>query len=202
MNNIIPSKKREHPVELEIDQLVTERAKKRYVSEFLSSELTALSLHGGLESGGLSNNNSVEQEENGTMELDSDHESQVSQGKKITTSFTRRKHVVMVTDLDAETDSEQSEEEKTTSFEIPIEIRKSLKKIPKELLGNKSRIKEMVHERRISDIMENGKLSPIPEDPTSPVVEMEMDLDASLECEINKNYEAYSAEDDENVMEL
>lgn len=67
---------------------------------------------------------------------------------------------------------------------------------------NKSRIKEMVHERRISDIMENGKLSPIPEDPTSPIVEMEMDLDANLECEINKNYEGYSADDDENVMEL
>jgi hypothetical protein len=41
-----PSRKREHPVELEIDQLGTDRAKRRYVSEFLSSELTALSLYG------------------------------------------------------------------------------------------------------------------------------------------------------------
>lgn len=38
------TRKREHSPELEIDQLRTERAKKRYVSEFLSSELTALSL--------------------------------------------------------------------------------------------------------------------------------------------------------------
>ena len=36
------SKKRRHQIDL--DQLETERAKRRYVSEFLSSELTALSL--------------------------------------------------------------------------------------------------------------------------------------------------------------
>ncbi len=72
--------------------------------------------------------------------------------------------------------------------------------------GIKSRkIKEMIHERRISDIMENGKLSPIPEDPTSPVVEMEMDLDIYSGGGSNKNYEGYSSDNDENgdeVMEL
>lgn len=43
--NVTP-RKREHPVELELDQLGSDRAKRRYVSEFLSSELTALSLYG------------------------------------------------------------------------------------------------------------------------------------------------------------
>jgi hypothetical protein len=63
----------------------------------------------------------------------------------------------------------------------------------------------MMHERRIIDIMENSKLSPIPEDPTSPVVEMEMDLDVSLEDGSHKNYEGYLGDDDEDsdqVMEL
>ena len=72
--------------------------------------------------------------------------------------------------------------------------------------GSKSRkIKEITHERRISDIMENGKLSPIPEDPTSPAVEMEMDLDVSLEGVSHKNYGSYLGNDDEDgdqVMEL
>jgi hypothetical protein len=47
MNTLASSRKREHPIELDLDQLGTERAKRRYVSEFLSSELTALSLHEG-----------------------------------------------------------------------------------------------------------------------------------------------------------
>ena len=72
-------------------------------------------------------NYNAEQTENGTMELDNDQESTI-------VSPTRRKHVVMVTDLDAETDSEQSDEEKNASLEIPSEIRKTLKKIPNELL--------------------------------------------------------------------
>ena len=39
----------------------------------------------------------------------------------------------------------------------------------------------MTHERRInSDIMEDGKLSPIPEDPTSPAVEMDLDFDVIM----------------------
>ncbi len=67
------------------------------------------------------------------MELDIEQESQVPQ-RKTTASPTRRKHVVMVTDLDTETESEKSEEEENTSLEIPYEIRKTLKKIPKELL--------------------------------------------------------------------
>jgi hypothetical protein len=50
-------------------------------------------------------------------------------------SPTRRKHVVMVTDLDAETDSDKSEDENNLSLEIPSEIRKTLKKIPNELLA-------------------------------------------------------------------
>jgi len=119
--NLAPSRKREHPGEL--DQLGTERAKRRYVSEFLSSELTALSLHG---NESLSNNN-AEQIENCIMELENDQAS-------TPISPTRRKHVVMVTDLDAETDSDQSEEEKNSSLEIPREIRKTIKKIPNELL--------------------------------------------------------------------
>jgi len=63
----------------------------------------------------------------------------------------------------------------------------------------------MMHERRISDIMENGKLSPIPEDPTSPAVEMDLDFDTNLEGEIRKNYEGYLGDNDEDgdeVMEL
>lgn len=50
-------------------------------------------------------------------------------------SPTRRKHVVMVTDLDAETDSDQSEDENHPSLEIPREIQKTLRKIPNELLA-------------------------------------------------------------------
>ncbi|CAB4412752.1 unnamed protein product [Rhizophagus irregularis] len=41
----------------------------------------------------------------------------------------------MVTDLDAETDSDQSEDENNPSLEIPREIQKTLKKIPNELLA-------------------------------------------------------------------
>jgi hypothetical protein len=61
------------------------------------------------------------------MDLDNNQES-------TSVSYTRRKHVVLVTDLDTETDSEQSEEEKNTTLEIPREIKKTLKKIPNELL--------------------------------------------------------------------
>ncbi|RIA95541.1 hypothetical protein C1645_757154 [Glomus cerebriforme] len=212
--NLTLPRKREHPAELDLDQLGTERAKRRYVSEFLSSELTALSLRG---NESLSNN-IVVQPENCIMDIEDNQ----------AVSPTRRKHVVMVTNLESETDSEHSEEE-NTSFEIPREIRKSLKKIPKELLvprtenpvralvlyqrppwlpqesftqGNKPRKnKEMMHERRIIDIMENGKLSPIPEDPTSPAIEMDLDFGTNLEGEIHKNYEGYLGDDDE-MMEL
>nr|CAG8469954.1 4876_t:CDS:2 [Entrophospora candida] len=75
----------QHSPELEIDQLRTERAKKRYVSEFLSSELTALSL------------------QNDEDPIDP---------KNVSSSPPRRKHVVM----------------------LPLEIKRSIKKIPKELL--------------------------------------------------------------------
>jgi hypothetical protein len=66
-------------------------------------------------------------------------------------------------------------------------------------------IKEIMHERRISDIMENGKLSPIPEYPTSPAIEMDLDFDANLGSGVHKNYEGYLGDNDEcgdDVMEL
>ncbi|RGB29312.1 hypothetical protein C1646_713886 [Rhizophagus diaphanus] len=215
------SRKREHPVELELDQLGSDRAKRRYVSEFLSSELTALSLHGNESS---TNNN--ERNENYIMDLENNQD-------YTPVSPTRRKHVVMVTDLDAETDSDQSEDENNPSLEIPREIQKKLKKIPNELLaprtenpvralvlyqrppwlpqdsftqGSKSRmIKEIMHERRICDIMENGKLSPIPEYPTTPPIEMDLDFDSNLGSGIHKNYEGYLGSNNEygdDVMEL
>lgn len=65
-------------------------------------------------------------------------------------------------------------------------------------------IKEIMHERRICDIMENGKLSPIPEYPTSSI-EMDLDFDANLGSGIHKNYEGYLGANDEygdDVMEL
>ncbi|CAG8687784.1 29637_t:CDS:2 [Racocetra persica] len=204
---VLPSRrKREHSVEVEIDQLETERAKRRYVSEFLSSELTALSLHNNEEDANLLKNKSP----------------------------SSRKHVVMVTDLDAY-ESEDSEEksdvkdECSSSITMPHEIRRSLKKIPHELLlprtdnpvralvlyqrppwlptepsnsepkgTNPRKNKEVVHERRISEIMDNGKLSPIPEDPVIDSEEMDLDLDV----ENNRiSYDGYLGDDDEDGVE-
>ncbi|CAG8520636.1 1885_t:CDS:2 [Gigaspora rosea] len=205
---VLPSRrKREHTVEVEIDQLETERAKRRYVSEFLSSELTALSLHNNEEDSSVNN---IKQ-----MNLDAN----LLKNK----SPSSRKHVVMVTDLDAD-ESEDSEGKNddvkdecssstSNSVTMPHEIRRSLKKISQEMLLPRTenpvralilyqrppwlpiepsnsepngpsprKNKEVVHERRISEIMDNGKLSPIPEDPV--IDSEEMDLD--LEIENNK----------------
>ncbi|RIB13149.1 hypothetical protein C2G38_2144690 [Gigaspora rosea] len=209
---VLPSRrKREHTVEVEIDQLETERAKRRYVSEFLSSELTALSLHNNEEDANLLKNKSP----------------------------SSRKHVVMVTDLDAD-ESEDSEGKNddvkdecssstSNSVTMPHEIRRSLKKISQEMLLPRTenpvralilyqrppwlpiepsnsepngpsprKNKEVVHERRISEIMDNGKLSPIPEDPV--IDSEEMDLD--LEIENNKiSYDGYLGDDDEDGVD-
>nr|CAG8459611.1 15921_t:CDS:2 [Entrophospora candida] len=86
----------QHSPELEIDQLRTERAKKRYVSEFLSSELTALSL---------------QNDEDCKVDI-MDIEIDPIDPKNVSSSPPRRKHVVM----------------------LPLEIKRSIKKIPKELL--------------------------------------------------------------------
>ncbi|CAG8491280.1 16401_t:CDS:2 [Acaulospora colombiana] len=205
-------RKREHPIELDIDQLETERAKRRYVSEFLSSELTALSLHG----------SDKEERQVNVMELDGGNSNKSAQ------SLARRKHVVMVTNLDAEAaDAEISEEEaneKKLSLFMPGEIRKSLKKIPQELLlprtenpvralvlyqrppwlplETSDQDKDANHERRVSDIMENSKLSPIPENPSSPVIEVEeMELDADVENGNRNSYDGYLGDDDEDGLD-
>ncbi|CAG8736482.1 6534_t:CDS:2, partial [Racocetra fulgida] len=155
---------REHSVEVEIDQLETERAKRRYVSEFLSSELTALSLHNNEEDSSVTN----------TKQMDiTDLDANLLKNKS-------RKHVVMVTDLDAY-DSEDSEEKSDE---------------PKGINPRKN--KEVVHERRISEIMDNGKLSPIPEDPVIDSEEMDLDLDV----ENNRiSYDGYLGDDDEDGVE-
>ncbi|CAG8492952.1 9330_t:CDS:2 [Acaulospora morrowiae] len=207
-------RKREHPTESDIDQLETERAKRRYVSEFLSSELTALSLHG----------NEKKEGQVGVMELDMD---QSIESDKTVIFPVRRKHVVMVTNLDAEaTDTEISEDEanEKTTLLVPGEIRRSLKKIPQELLLPKtenpvralvlyqrppwlplestSQNKEITHERRISDIMENGKLPTIPENPLSPAIEVEeMDVDVDAENVIRNSNDGYLGDDDEDDVD-
>ncbi|CAG8532393.1 1077_t:CDS:2 [Cetraspora pellucida] len=215
---VLPSRrKREHSVEVEIDQLETERAKRRYVSEFLSSELTALSLHNNEEDPSVTN---VQQMD--IIDLDAN----LLKNK----SPSSRKHVVMVTDLDAD-ESEDSEGKSdvkdecsssiTNSITMPHEIRRSLKKIsdnpvralvlyqrppwlptepsnsePKGTIPRKN--KEAVHERRISEIMDNGKLSPIPEDPVIDSEEMDLDLDV----ENNRiSYDGYLGDDDEDGVE-
>ncbi|CAG8723933.1 1469_t:CDS:10, partial [Cetraspora pellucida] len=215
---VLPSRrKREHSVEVEIDQLETERAKRRYVSEFLSSELTALSLHNNEEDPSVTN---VQQMD--IIDLDAN----LLRNK----SPSSRKHVVMVTDLDAD-ESEDSEGKSdvkdecsssiTNSITMPHEIRRSLKKIsdnpvralvlyqrppwlptepsnsePKGTIPRKN--KEAVHERRISEIMDNGKLSPIPEDPVIDSEEMDLDLDV----ENNRiSYDGYLGDDDEDGVE-
>ncbi|CAG8671641.1 6783_t:CDS:2, partial [Scutellospora calospora] len=195
-----PSRKREHSVEVEIDQLETERAKRRYVSEFLSSELTALSLH----------NNDEEYATNNVKQTDiSDLTANLWKNKSQS-----RKHVVMVTDLDADASEDSDEkydanmnDERSSSVinsvTLSHEIRRSLKKISKELENpvralilyqrppwlpiessnsehkgtSPRKNKENIHERRISEIMDNGKLSPIPEDPVIDSEEMDLDLD-------------------------
>ncbi|CAG8649256.1 5979_t:CDS:2 [Dentiscutata erythropus] len=200
---VLPSRrKREHTVEVEIDQLETERAKRRYVSEFLSSELTALSLH----------NNEEDSVTNIKQMNIMDLDASLLKNK----SPSSRKHVVMVTDLDADeyedsegkNDDAKDECSTSNSVTMPHEIRRSLKKISQEMilprtcafltdnLGKSSpginlistspmepkgasprKNKEVVHERRISEIMDNGKLSPIPEDPVIDSEEMDLDLD-------------------------
>ncbi|CAG8492249.1 5229_t:CDS:10 [Ambispora gerdemannii] len=129
------SKKRRLPASLELDKLETERAKRRYVSEFLSSELGALSLH--------------ESEQDSCTQSSSDNDRSRYTEK---TSSTRSKHVVIVTDLDADaSDSENSEIgdhnnnqknnhiKNETTIQIPRDLRKSLQKIPQEILVSRKK---------------------------------------------------------------
>ncbi|CAG8498083.1 2896_t:CDS:2 [Ambispora leptoticha] len=128
------SKKRRLPAGLELDKLETERAKRRYVSEFLSSELGALSLQEG------------EQDSCAQSSPDNNRSRSTEKSSFIWTQ-TRSKHVVIVTDLDvdssesenSDTDDKDQTNNTTTTIQMPRDLRKSLQKIPQEILAPRNK---------------------------------------------------------------
>ncbi|KAG9294885.1 hypothetical protein G9A89_003225 [Geosiphon pyriformis] len=146
-------KKRHYPTEIDLDQSEIERAKRRLVSEFLSSELTALSLR---EDDNFSyTNNSADLSTNSSL-TDELRElpNQIKPDGQIR-SIPRQKHVLMVNNLDVDASDSDKSDDDINDFDQPVqmprELRKSLKKIPKELLVTRTYenpVRDMVLYRR------------------------------------------------------
>ncbi|CAG8593400.1 6272_t:CDS:2 [Paraglomus brasilianum] len=109
------TRKRVFPFERDLDRLPTDRAKRRYVSEYLSSELTALSLG----------------EDGDVMDIDDSNKKDSLLSNKGSSS--KKKHVVLVTDFNdgSESDNDKSDCEKEKeqgTIEIPSELKELAKR--------------------------------------------------------------------------
>ncbi|CAG8628941.1 431_t:CDS:2 [Paraglomus occultum] len=113
------TRKRLFPFERDLDRLPTDRAKRRYVSEYLSSELTALSLG---------------EDGDDVMEIDGLNKKDDLLSNKGSSS--KKKHVVLVTDFNdgSESDNDKSDGEKEKEPGT-IEISSELKELTK-MYGN------------------------------------------------------------------